>query len=96
MLSHIFQSLNIEASKSPKVTLFQKFRENYSSIATNDLDNFCKLTFEPELQTLVDEVIVLMSERLQNKKFAYRGDYTSCAWACCAWACWLDSWIVHY
>ena len=77
ILSGVWDGLKIEVAKSPEITLFQRFRDNYDHLSYMDVSNLYFLEIEENYQARKSEVVELIKTILNNKKFAYRGDYTS-------------------
>ena len=76
ILTWVWNGLKIEISKSPEITLFQRFRDQYDSLSHGDLTNLNFLHVEDELQDDKTKCIQLIKKVLSDKTFAYRGDYT--------------------
>ena len=64
ILTHVWNCLEIEVSKSPEITIFQRFRAVYTSLSTGDLENlsFPDITFTDILSQ--EEVCSLISIEL--------------------------------
>lgn len=73
VLSHVWDALAVEVSKSPEVTIFHRLRDEYPSLTTSDLED---LTF-PELKfttTITKEEVLSILEIALKSKMA-RDDY---------------------
>lgn len=77
ILTWVWNGLGIEVSKSPEITLFQRYREHYSSLSYGDLSQIQQLEIPVQLHSRRDEVVRLIKEILADKSFSYRGDYTT-------------------
>ena len=42
ILTHVWDCLEVEVSKSPEITVFQRFRSMYGSISSADLDGLLR------------------------------------------------------
>jgi hypothetical protein len=80
ILSHVFTDLNIEASKSPDVTLFARYRKNYELLPHTSED--CQLAqfdstplINTAVQSLVDEWKVNVLHLAKSELLLRRDDY---------------------
>ena len=74
VLKHVWDKLKIEASKSPEITIFQRFKDNFQllpytdlSIVKRDVDIGCRR----------DDVLSVLFDAInsKNSKVWMRGDY---------------------
>ena len=76
ILTWVWEGLKIEVSKSPEVTMFQRFRDNFDALSYSEVSSLNFFSIEDELQETRQKVINLIEKVLSDKTFAYRGDYT--------------------
>ena len=57
--------------------MFERYRKNYEHLSYSDLSDLYCLDVEENYKERKDEVVQLIKKILGDKKFAYRGDYTS-------------------
>ena len=76
VLRHVWDDLKIEASKSPNITLFQKFRDSYKAIPYSDTSLY-KIFNQTRTPQILKDMIADVTSVLQNIKKAdvYRDDY---------------------
>jgi len=78
ILSHVFNDLNIEASKSPDVTLFTRLRSNWNMIPHNSSQIHPFQSDDHDtpaqqlLMTLKNEVVIRVSEQVEFLRDDYR------------------------
>ncbi len=73
-LTHVFKALKIEVSKSPDVTVFVRFKENFESLSYKDTGSNMYVPPVPAaLKERRDEIVKLCKDALKQD-FA-RGDY---------------------
>ena len=72
----MWNDLKIEASKSPNITLFQKFRDSYKAIPYSDTSLY-KIFNQTRTPQILKDMIADVTSVLQNIKKAdvYRDDY---------------------
>ena len=73
LLNSVWDSLKIEVSKSPDVTLFKRFKENYEAVEYQDLEDLDIPAVPIAMKTKRDSTVQLCHEALKEG-FA-RGDY---------------------
>ena len=73
VLTHVWDALQIEVSKKPEVTLFERFKANFDNITHSDITG---LDFPVVDETLIEpkEEIIKLCKKLLPEKFT-RGDY---------------------
>lgn len=69
LLTHVWNALKIETSKSPEVKLFARFRDQFNNIAINKA-NFCFVSFENDISHIIRQLTTALSS-----EDCYRGDY---------------------
>ena len=73
ILTHVWDALNIEISKSPDVSVFQRFKDNYCNLTYNDTHNLNLTDCPPTLQASKENTIEVCKQFSKQK--LYRGDY---------------------
>ena len=73
LLNSVWDSLKIEVSKSPNVSLFTRFKENYKAVQYTDMDDLEIPAILPALEAKQDSIVQLCQEAL--KIGFVRGDY---------------------
>ena len=75
MLTHAFDALKIEISKSPEISIFKRFRDQFFSLSHNESLNYYFIDFKSNDQDQVNNVIVKAKFCLIENTLSYRGDY---------------------
>ena len=84
ILSHVFDDLHIEASKSPDVTIFTRFRKHFELLhsvnSTQDMNNaqltrFDETAFSATARSLIDRCRASVLELAQSELLLRRDDY---------------------
>lgn len=70
ILTHVWDALKIETSKSPDVSIFTRLRDNFSSMTSNDTSN---LKSSPEIDS-THHIRQFCKAKLEGQSFS-RGDY---------------------
>ena len=73
LLNSVWDSLKIEVSKSPNVSLFTRFKENYKAVQYTDMDDLEIPAILPALEAKRDSIVQLCHEAI--KIGFVRGDY---------------------
>ena len=74
ILTHVWDALNVETSKSPDVSVFKRFKDNFSNLSYNDTDNLNWTDCPPTLQEFKANTINVCKQFSKQK--LYRGDYS--------------------
>ena len=77
ILTWSWNFLEIEAPKGPEISVFQWYLEHFHKLSYSDLSDLYIPEIADELQPAKEEVVQLIKETLANKKFEYRGEYTT-------------------
>ena len=75
VLSKVWDSLKIEASKSPDITIFTRFKENYEAVEYADVEDLDIPEVPASLKEKRVSIIQLCKEALALKQNIVRGDY---------------------
>ena len=78
VLDHVFTDLKIEASKSPEVSLFSRFKKNFSLLPESQPQDWCRLdvtTYSVAAQKVIcslrDDAVQVAQSNLQQKRDDY-------------------------
>ena len=74
ILTHVWDALNIEISKSLDISVFQRFKDNFQNITFNDSSEL-NITDCPLILKAAKENVIDVCEQFSEQK-KYRGDYT--------------------
>ena len=77
ILTHVFKDLDIEVSKSPAVTVFQRFRKNFDMLPHKDevLSQIDTSSYSEDVQLLVKQWMADLLPLLQSELNLKRDDY---------------------
>ena len=75
ILTNIWNSLDIEVSRGPDITLFMRFKENYEAIEYADVADLDIPEVHTSQYQESDSIVQLCKEALAMKKNINRGDY---------------------
>ena len=90
VLTHVWNSLKIEASSGPDISLFKRFQANFHILTVDDLTD---LTFD---STVLDIDTADILSFMQNQQLLdnVRDDYRELLECCvCGWFCGDSQWI---
>jgi len=79
ILSHVFDDLKIEASKSPDVTLFKRFRDNFDHLDHSELEPYNSKSVDVQVRSIVNSLranaIQTAKCAIDSGKYRDRDDY---------------------